>query len=66
MLVFPDAKVSRRDPAFRQNCRSLKRHQPSPSLRAAAQVDKVPVIGKAILRWSTGTWAKRRCGCEIQ
>jgi hypothetical protein len=49
MLIFPNAKISRRDPALRQNCRSLKHHQPSPTLRAAAQVHKVPVIGKSVL-----------------
>ena len=49
VLVFPNAKIGRRDAAFRQNRRSLKRHQPGASLRAAAQVDKVPVIGKAVL-----------------
>src|ERR1700722_7783580 len=48
VLVLPDAKISRRDAALRQNCRGLKHDQPGSSLRAAAQVDKVPVIGKAV------------------
>ena len=49
VLVFPDAKIGRRDAAFRQYGRSLKRHQAGAALRAAAQVDKVPIVGKAIL-----------------
>ena len=48
VLVFPDAKIGRRDAAFKQNCRSFKRDQPGSSLRAAAQVHEVPVIGKAV------------------
>jgi hypothetical protein len=57
MLVFPDAKIGRRDAAFRQNRRGLKRDQPGSSLRAAAQVHEVPVIGEAVL---TGVLAHGR------
>src|SRR5580698_7561712 len=49
VLVLPNAKIGGRNAAFRQNCRSLKHHQPSTSLRAATQVHQVPVIGKAVL-----------------
>ena len=49
VLVFPDAKIGRRDAAFRQYGRSLKHDQAGSALRAAAQVNKVPVVGKAVV-----------------
>ena len=50
VLVLPDAQVGNRDAAFRKNRGGLQHDQARAALRAAAQVDQVPVVGKAILR----------------
>ena len=50
MLVLPDAQIGNRNATFGQNRGSLQHHQARASLRAAAQVDQMPVVGKAVLR----------------
>ncbi len=46
---FQMPRSCRRDAAFRQNGRGLHLDQAGAALRAAAQVHKVPVVGKAVL-----------------
>ncbi len=49
VLVFPDAKIVRRDAALRGDGRGFKHDQARAALRPAAQVDEVPVVGEAIV-----------------
>ena len=48
--VFPDAQVGGRDAAFRDDGGGLKHDEACAALGAAAEVDKMPVVGEAVLR----------------
>ena len=48
VLVFPDAQIARRDAALRGDSRGFKRDEASAALRPAAQMDEVPLTGKAV------------------
>src|SRR5271154_7057018 len=49
MLVFPKAKVLRRNAAFGRHRCSLSEDKPSAAHSPAAKMDKMPVIGKSVL-----------------
>ena len=48
VLVFPDAEIGRRDAALRADGVGLCHDETSTSDGAAAKVDQVPVVGKAV------------------
>src|SRR6185437_12448293 len=50
MLVFPDAEIMRRYPAFRRDGSRLRKHQPGATYRARSQMDQMPVVGHSIVR----------------
>ena len=57
LLVVPDPRVLRRDPALRHDGGGLGQHQPEPAGRPRAEVHQVPVVGHAVGR---GVLAHRR------
>jgi hypothetical protein len=62
VLVFPDAEVSRRDAALRAHGVGLCDDEAGTTYGAAAEVDQVPVVGKAI---DAGVFAHGRHGDAV-
>jgi hypothetical protein len=50
VVVFPDAQIAAGDAAFREHGGSLKHHETSAALGAAAEMYEVPIGGKTVLR----------------
>ena len=49
MLVLPETEVLRTDAALRSNRGGFSEDQAGSADRAAAEMDEVPVVGKAVL-----------------
>ena len=50
MVFLPDAEIGGGDAAFRCDCGGLKGYEAGATLSTRAEVDEMPVVGKAILR----------------
>jgi hypothetical protein len=49
VLILPDTQIVRRDTAFRQHGGGFQDYEAGATLCAAANVDQVPVVGKAVM-----------------
>ena len=49
MRILPNAQIGWRDTPLGRHRRRFRDHQPRTALGSAAEMDKVPVIGKSIL-----------------
>jgi hypothetical protein len=56
MPVFPDSEVSRRNASFRSNRRCLDHYQGCPANRTTAEMDEMPIVGKAIYGTILAHW----------
>jgi hypothetical protein len=48
VVVFPDAEILRADAGFRKNGGCFGENEAGPAYRAAAEMDKVSVVGESV------------------